>query len=111
MAEVRSITRHQRRAWRLQRLAADREARLAARMAGLDYRVSGESGALVVHTHSLSWHRAKSPNITIPPPGRDWDRSGPVRWIGVDEANAPKQGIHLQRGKQVAETATVETTK
>ncbi len=90
MAEVRSITRHQRRAWRRQRLAATREACRAALQAGLDYRVSGETGALVVHTHSLSWHRAKSPNITIPPPGRGWDGSGPVRVVGADEANAPR---------------------
>ena len=90
MTELRSITRHQRRAWRRQRLAAAREARRAALQAGLDYRVSGESGALIVHTHSLSWHRAKSPNITIPPPGRGWDGSGPVWRVGADEASSPK---------------------
>ncbi len=90
MAEVRSITRHQRRAWRRQRLAAAREARRAALQAGLDFRVSGESGALIVHTHSLSWHRAKNPNITTPPPGRGWDGSGPVRMVVVDETNSLK---------------------
>ncbi len=90
MVEVNSITRHQRRAWRRQRLAAAREARRAALQAGLDYRVSGESGALIVHTHSLSWHRAKSPNITIPPLDRGWDGSGPVRMVVVDDCNSLK---------------------
>ena len=51
--DVKPTSRRQRRAWRLQKLAAAREARKIARMAGLDFRVSGESGALVVHTHSL----------------------------------------------------------
>ncbi len=36
-------------------------------MAGLDYRVSVESGSLTVHTHSLSWRRVRSLNITVPP--------------------------------------------
>lgn len=79
--EVKPMTRYQRRAQRLRRLTAAREVRPVARMAGLDYRVSGESGGLVAHTHSLSWHRAKSPNITAPPPGQVWDRSGPARVV------------------------------
>ena len=82
-------SRHQRRAWRLHRLTAAKEAHRAALLAGMGYRVSGESGALTVHTHSLSWHRAKCPNITVPPSGRGWDRSSPVRVEGVDQANAP----------------------
>ena len=90
MLEVESVTRHQRRARRRQRLAAGREAGRAALQAGLDYRVSGETGALVVHTHSLSWHRAKSPNITIPPLDRGWDGSGPVRMVVVDDCNSLK---------------------
>jgi hypothetical protein len=40
------MTRRDRRACRLQGLVSDREARLAARLARLDYRVSGESGAI-----------------------------------------------------------------
>ncbi len=107
--EVKPTTRRQRRAWRLHKLAAAREARLVARRAGLDYRVSGESGALVVHTHSLSWHRARSPNVTAPPPGRGWDGSGPAHMVGADEVNVPKQGTNPQRGKRVPETATEET--
>ena len=109
--EVTPITRHQRRARRLQKLAAAREAHRAALKAGLDYRVSGESGALVVHTHSLSWHRAKCPNITLPPLGRGWDRSSRVRVVWVDQADATKQGVQHRRDKQVAKTPTLKTTE
>jgi hypothetical protein len=109
--DVKPTSRRQRRAWRLQKLAAAREARIIARMAGLDYRVSGESGALVVHTHSLSWHRSKSPNITVPPPGRGWDGSGPVRAAGKPEGRMGRPVNHQQRGKQVTEKATLETTE
>ncbi len=104
MVEVKSITRHQRRARRRHLLAAAREAPRAALQAGLDYRVSGETGALVVHTHSLSWHRAKSPNLTVPPPGRGWDRSGPARVVGGHEAEAPNLATRQQRVNREAET-------
>ena len=89
--KVEVTTRRQRRLKRLQRLVSAREARLAAQMASLDYRVSGESGALVVHSHSLTWHRSKSPNITVPPSGRAWDRSGPVFVKNAEEADAPNK--------------------
>ena len=80
-------------------------------MAGLDYRVSGESGALVVHTHSLSWHRAKSPNITIPPPDRGWDRSAPVRPTGKLGGRKAREVDGQPRDKQVSEKAPLETIK
>ncbi len=78
---AQDLSRQQRRAMRLQELVSDRDAYQAAMRAGLDFRVSGESGALVVHSHSLSYHRAKSPNITIPPAGRGWDKSGRARVV------------------------------
>ena len=91
MVEVKPTTRRQRRAERQRRLVTSKEASLAARLAHLDYRVSGESGALTVHTHSLSWHRANSPNITVPPEGQGWDRSGPARWVREPEGKMSKQ--------------------
>ncbi len=109
--EVKPTTRHQRRARRQEELSAAREAHVVARMAGLDYRVSGESGALRVHTHCLTWHRSKSLNITLPPPERGWDRSGPARQVGKPEGRIAQPVNHHQRGKQVAEKATVETTE
>ena len=78
------MTRRERRADRQREFVADKEARLAARLARLarlDYKVSGESGALRVHTHSLTWHLAKRPNGAAPPPGRGWDRTGPTNTI------------------------------
>ena len=79
---TQDVSRQQRRAMRLQRfVVSDREAYRAAMRTGLDYRVSGETGALVVHSHSLSYHRAKTPNITIPPAGRGWDKSGRARVV------------------------------
>ena len=72
------MTRRERRAIRQLRYVKSSEARLAARLAHLDYKVSGETGALKVHTHSLSWHLAKRPNWATPQGGRGWDRSGPT---------------------------------
>ncbi len=78
---TQDVSRQQRRAMRLQRLVSNRDAYRAAMRAGLDFRVSGETGALVIHSHSLSYHRAKNPNITIPPAGRGWDKSGRARVV------------------------------
>ena len=83
---TQDVSRKQRRAMRLQRQVSNRDAYWAAIRAGLDFRVSGESGALVVHSHSLSYHRAKSPNITIPPAGRGWDKSGRARVVDGTQA-------------------------
>ncbi len=111
---MRPVTRRERRAERQRRYAAARDVRLAGRLENpvsgredkaraigyeaplpgwlrpMDFRVSGESGALIVHTHCLNWHRAESPIITTPPPGRGWDGSGPVRMVVVDENNSLK---------------------
>ena len=132
---MRPVTRRERRAERQRRYATTREVRLAAglehRVSGregktraigyeaplpewlqpLDYRGSGESGALVVHTHSLSWHRAKSPNITVPPAGKEWGRSALARVVRVDKASATEQDIDHRRGKQIADIAAKETTE
>ena len=79
--ETTSLTRHQRRVWRLKRLAVAKEARLVARMARLDFKVSGETGALRVTSHAVTQHLAKRPNSSTPPPGRGWDRSGRVKVV------------------------------
>lgn len=79
-----------------------REAHRAALRAGLDYRVSGETGALVVHTHSLSYHRAKTPNITIPPVGRAWDKSGRARVVKGPGLGVLMLVIQDQSKKQAA---------
>ncbi len=83
---TQDVSRQQRRAKRLQGVVSNRDAYRAAMRAGLDFRVSGETGALVVHSHSISYHRAKSPNITIPPAGRGWDKSGRARVVDGTQA-------------------------
>ncbi len=87
------VSRQQRRAKRLQGVVSNRDAYRAAMRAGLDFRVSGETGALVVHSHSISYHRAKSPNITIPPAGRGWDRSGRARVVDGTQAGSAAPDI------------------
>ena len=106
-----TVTRHQRRALRLQRLVGAKEAHRAALRAGLDYRVSGESGALVVHTHSLSWHRATTPNITVPPLGRGWDKSGRARVVAGPRISVTMTVIQDPNGNQVAATITAVKTE
>ncbi len=83
---TQDVSRQQRRAKRLQGVVSNRDAYRAAMRAGLDFRVSGETGALVVHSHSISYHRAKNPNITIPPAGRGWDKSGRARVVDGTQA-------------------------
>ena len=121
---MRPVTRRERRAERQRRYAVAREVRRSVELEDqvsdreneiraqddkiqlpewlrpLDFRVSGESGALIVHTHSLSWHRTRSPNITIPPPGRGWDKSSPTRVVEIDEGFLSKQDTHLSEISQ-----------
>ena len=81
MKQATAMTRRERRAERQQRFVADKEARLAARLARLDYKVANESSALRVYTHFLTWHLAKRPDWATPRGGRGWDRSGPTNII------------------------------
>ena len=95
---TQDVSRQQRRAKRLQGVVSNRDAYRAAMRAGLDFRVSGETGALVVHSHSLSYHRAKTPNITIPPAGRGWDKSGRARVVQEAQVNVTAPVIQDQSG-------------
>lgn len=72
------MTRQERRAQRQRRFVTDKEARLAARLARLDYRTTGESGALKVPSKGRTWHMGGRLNGHRPPPGQPWDRSGPT---------------------------------
>ena len=109
--DEQTITRQQRRALRLQRVVEDRDAHRAALRAGLDYRVSGETGALVVHTHSLSYHRAKTPNITIPPVGRGWDKSGRARVVEGPQTRITMVFIQDQDGNPIAAAIATDPTE
>ena len=78
MLTVTSITRRERRALRWKRLITVKQAKLAARLAKLDYKTSGESGALELRTKAKIRASTSRKNAYAPPEGRDWSRSGPV---------------------------------
>ena len=72
-------TRGERRAKRLRSFLAEKDGRLAARLAHIDYKIPGESGALTPPLKTRVWHRNGRLNGHAPPPGRAWDRAGPAR--------------------------------
>ena len=83
--KVTAVTRRERRAIRQMRSVTTREARKAARLAGLDYKVSGETGALNVPTRARTWHRGNRKNAHTPPPGQRWERSSRTYTVEADE--------------------------
>ena len=89
-----AMTRRERRAERQRSFVADKEARLAARLARLDYKVTNESGALRTLTHSLTWHLGNRPNGPRPPDGRGWDKSGLAFVVGLIDPGFPKIVVH-----------------
>lgn len=91
MKQVPATTRQERRARRQQGLVAIWEAREVARLAGLDYKVSSESGALRMLTHSLTWHVGSRKNSHAPPSGRGWDRSGSAYLVGLTTPDSQSQ--------------------
>ena len=94
------------------RFVTSSEARQAARLARLDYKVPGESGALRLHTHSLTWHLGGRVHGPAPPPGQGRDRSGPayvVKARGLGTLETPM--THQQWGRLVAKKAAENTKK
>ena len=91
-----SLTRHERRARRQTRFVTAREAQLAARLARLDYKTSGESGALKPPTKGKTWHKGGRLNGHRPPPGQDWDRSGPAYVVEASGKRFARPIIHHQ---------------
>lgn len=90
-----TMTRRERRTRRLQRFVSAGQARLAARLARLDYRTSGETGALRPSISAKVWHPGNRPNGHAPPPGRNWSRSGPTYVVEAgDTGRLPKPIIH-----------------
>ena len=106
------MTRHERRARRQQRFVTDREARLAARLARLDYKVSGETGTMRVPTKARTWHQGGRLNAHAPPPGQGWDRSGPTYVVEAGEpGRLARPIIHHQWRRQQAEQPASDTTE
>ena len=99
------MTRRERRARRQRWLVTTREARLAARLARLDYKVSGETGAMRVPTKARTWHQGNRKNGHEPPPGETWDRSGPTYVTGIHEVRFTRPIIHHQWRRLTAQVA------
>ena len=90
-------TRREWRARRQQNFVTARDAHLAARLARLDYKVSGETGAMRVPTKARTWYQGNRRNAHTPPPGQGWDRSGPTYVVETDElGRLEKPVIHHQ---------------
>ena len=106
------MTRHERRAVRQLGLVTAREARLAARLARLDYKVSGETGAMRVPTRARTWHQGGRLSAHRPPPGLGWDRSGATYVVEAGElGRLPKPIIHHQWRRLTARPAAIHTTE
>ncbi len=100
---VTSITRTERRARRRLWSVTTRQAREAARLARLDYKVSGETGAMRVPTKGRTWHKGNRRNGHAPPPGQGWDRSGPTYVVEADGlGRLPQPVIHHRWRRQTA---------
>jgi len=78
MLTVTSMTRHERRVRRRRNFLTAKEARLASRLARLDYKTSGETGALKLRSKIIMGKGNSRKNAYAPPPGRTWSRSGPT---------------------------------
>ena len=106
-----AITRQERRAERRRGSVTAREARLAARLAGLDYKTSGETGALKVPSKARTWHLGGRVNGHAPPPGRMWDRSGATYVTGYAGAKLRRPIIHHRWRRLTAEQMADSTTE
>ena len=94
--ETMVMTRRERRTERQLRFVTTREARLAARLARLDYKVSGETGALKVPTKARTWYQGNRRSAHRPPPGEGWSRSGLTYVVGIDEVRFAEPIIQHQ---------------
>ena len=98
-----SMTRTERRAHRRLWSVTTRQARQAARLARLDYKVSGETGAMRVPAKGRTWHKGNRRNGHAPPPGQGWDRSGPTYVVEADGlGRLPQPVVHHRWRRQTA---------
>ena len=106
------MMRRERRAIRQRRLVTTREARLAAWLTRLDYKVSGETGAMRVPTKGRTWHLGGRLNGHAPPPGRGWDRSGQTYVVEAGEpGRLAEPVIHHRWRRLMANKSTDATTE
>ena len=106
-----TLTRKERRAIRNLRFVTTRQAREAARLARLDYKVSGPTGALRVPTKARTRYQGNRKSAHRPPPGQGWSRSGPTYVVGLDETRFAEPVPH-RRWRRVRDgPTTVSTTE
>ncbi len=99
-----TLTRRQKRMARQRRFVTAREARYAAWLAHLDYKVSGETGAMKVPAKGRTWHRGNRANGHTPPAGRGWDRSGPTYVVEAQGiGRLPEPVVHHRWRRLTAE--------
>lgn len=95
MMTMTTITRRERRDRRRRKLVTVKQARLAARLAKLDYKTSGENGALRIRGKVVLRESNSRKNGYAPPPGGQWSRSGPTYVTETEELGPlPKPVIH-----------------
>ena len=83
---------------------------MPARLARLDYKTSGEIGAMRVPTKARTWHQGGRANGHAPPPGQGWERSGATYVTGYDGAKLPRPIIHHRWRRLTAEQMAHSTT-
>ena len=86
-----------------------KQAALAARLARLDYKVSGETGALRLPGKGRTWYLGNRKSAHAPALGQSWERSGPTYIVALDEVRLAKPVIHHQWRRLTAKPATVGT--
>ena len=109
--QTTSLTRRERRTIRQRRFVTAREAALAARLARLDYKVSGETGALRPPTKGRTWHKGGRLNAHAPPTGQAWERSSATYVAGIDEVTFTKPIIHHRWRRLMDRNVTDDTTQ
>ncbi len=97
MLTVTSMTRHERRVLRRRMFISAKEASLASRLARLDYKTSGETGALKLRSKVIMGQGNGRKNGYAPPPGRQWSRSGPTYVTETEELGLLPKPVLLHR--------------
>ena len=125
---MRSMTRRERRAQRQRRYEAvrlcqaisggrsalramDGDRFLPGWLRPLDYKVSGETGAMRVPSKARTWHIGGRLNAHRPPAGQRWDRSGSTYVTGCDGAQFLRPIIHHRWRKLTEEQAPDNVVK
>lgn len=89
----------------------DGEAPLPWWVRPLDYKVSGETGALKVPSKVRTWHLGGRANGHRPPPGQGWERSGPAYMVAAAWTRLPEPVLNHWWRRMRADQTTANTDK